>query len=104
MGRIGYGILGEVSSGETLTRRSLLSALSALIPASLLGQKAIMEKGQAVVCAENSIQCPNGHATCKVINAPLEVGNDNRNYPESSQLFDYHVLRCDQCHVLFTRE
>ena len=87
-----------------MTRRSLLSALSALIPASLLGQKAIMQNGQAVFCTENAVKCPNGHTTCKVINAPLVVGNDNQSYPDSAQLFSYHVLRCDVCHVLFTRE
>lgn len=68
------------------------------------GQKAIMEGKQAVVCADDSTKCPLGHTTCRVINKPIVIGNDSREYPDQSQLFDFHLLRCDTCHALFTRE
>ena len=85
-------------------RRSFLAWAFGLLGASAVAQKAIMKEGQAVVCESESIKCPNGHATCRIINAPLVVGNDRRDYPDMGQLYEYHVLRCDTCRVLFTRE
>lgn len=67
-------------------------------------QQAIMEKGKAVVCDREAVKCPNGHDTCAVIDAPIAIGNDSYQYPDVKQLRDYHVLRCDVCKVLFTRE
>ena len=95
-----------VRTGEGEVRqRSFFSILAALLAIPAFGQKtAVMQKGQAVVCDGDAIKCPNGHDSCRTINAPLMVGNDNRSYPDSAQLFDYHLMRCDQCHVLFTRE
>jgi hypothetical protein len=69
------------------------------------GQRAILENGQAVVCKDDSLICPLcKKPTCPKINAPLMIGNDNREYPDSSQLFDFHIIRCDNCRGLFTRE
>lgn len=86
-----------------MKRRSFIGWLLSAVGVAT-AQKAIMEGKNAVVCDSDSVKCPNGHASCKVINAPLVVGNDNHSYPEESQLFNYHVLRCDQCKVLFTLE
>jgi len=89
------------------SRRSFLSALVAvLVPASVIAQSgnAIVEKGKAVVCNDYPIKCPNGHDTCRSIDATLVVGNDSRDYPNTAQLFDFHLERCEVCHVLFTRE
>lgn len=90
---------------SSLSRRAFFSNLLLGIPAAAFGQKAILEGGKAIVCAEESVTCPAcKKATCPTINAPIMIGNDNRNYPDSSQLFDFHQIRCDNCHVLFTRE
>lgn len=35
---------------------------------------------------------------------PLVVGNDNRNYPDVAQLFDYRLLSCTVCGVLFVEK
>ncbi len=85
------------------TRRTLLGFLFSLAPAAF-AQKAIVQHGQAVVCDSDAVKCPNGHQGCKSINAPIVVGNGNRDYPDQSQLFDFHLMRCEVCHVLFTRE
>jgi hypothetical protein len=69
-----------------------------------VAQKVAMEKGQAVICDGTTLACPNGHTTCPTINATMAIGNENRSYPETQVLFDYRIVRCDQCHVLFTRE
>lgn len=84
-----------------MTRRSFLAYGVGMASAA---QNAILEKGKAVVCDGDSVKCPNGHDTCQVINAPIAVGNDSYEYPEVAQLRNYHVLRCDVCKVLFTRE
>jgi len=86
-------------------RRSFLAyavGMLAAIPA--LAQKTVIEKGRAVVCDGEAVTCPLGHKTCDTINAHLAIGNENRNYPETAVLFDYRMIRCDVCHVLFTRE
>ena len=67
-------------------------------------QKAIVEKGQAKVCDDDPVECPLGHATCRSINAPVVVGNDSYQNPDVGQLRDFHLMRCEVCHVLFTRE
>lgn len=64
-------------------------------------QTAVMEKGKAVVCTGSSTKCPNGHDTCRVIDMPIVVGNDNASYPDWGQLINKRVLECEQCHVLF---
>jgi hypothetical protein len=76
----------------------------AAIGASAQDKNAIIEKGNAVVCHTDVVKCPLGHDSCTVINAPLAVGNDSYQNPEVGQLTAFHVLRCDVCHVLFTRE
>lgn len=84
-----------------MTRRKILGLLGALIPTSLLAQRGTMQKGQAVVCSGESLKCPLGHETCSNINAPLVVGNGNKEYPDVGQLFEQKVHKCDQCGVLF---
>ncbi len=86
------------------SRRRFFHGFLALLAPAALAQKAIVQRGQAVVCDSDSVKCPNGHESCKSINAPIVVGNGNRDYPDQSQLFDFHLLRCEVCHVLFTRE
>jgi hypothetical protein len=87
-----------------LSRRAFFSKLLIGIPVLAMGQKAVMSGNRAVICDSESVLCPNGHKTCRIIDAPLVVGNDNREYPDQAQLFGFHVLRCSECHVLFTRE
>ena len=86
-----------------LTRRALVGFLFGLSGIAV-AQKAIMEGKKAVVCDGEAVKCPLQHETCRVIDAPLVVGNDRRDYPENSQLFDYRVLVCDQCGILFTQK
>lgn len=88
----------------SLSRRTFFSGLLVGIPILALAQRAIIEGKEAVVCESDSVKCPNGHASCKSINAPIVVGNDNREYPDTAQLFGFHLMRCDVCKVLFTRE
>lgn len=85
-------------------RRSFLAcAVGMLASVPMFGQKAIMENGQAVICKEDSsIKCPLRHATCKRVNAPLVVGNGNREYPDMAQLYELPVYACDICGMLFT--
>jgi hypothetical protein len=93
--------------GNPVNRRNFFSRLSlafGVIAGTVVAQKAVIEKGKAVVCESDSLKCPNGHDTCPSIDAPLAVGNDSYQNPEVAQLRNYHVLRCDVCHVLFTRE
>lgn len=88
-----------------MMRRSFLSYLiGAFTAAAALGQQkaAITEKGKAVVCEQGVIKCPLGHETCKQIDAPIVVGNDNANYPDYAQLYAYHIFCCDQCGIFFT--
>lgn len=91
-----------------LSRRAffsnLLVGVTAIAEAKGFGQRSVMEKGKAVVCDGMGLRCPNGHQTCPTIDAPLVIGNQNRNYPDSTVLFDYTQVRCDICHVLFTLE
>jgi hypothetical protein len=90
---------------SSLSRRAFFSNLLLGIPVIAFGQEAVMEGGKAIVCDSGTATCPNGHKTCRKIDTPIVVGNDNRDYPDiKGQLFDYHMLRCDVCHVLFTRE
>ena len=86
-----------------MIRRTFLTAFGMI--GTIFAQKAIMKSdGQAIVCESDAIKCPLGHATCKVINAPIAIGNDSYQNPDVQQLTNYHLLRCDTCHVLFTRE
>jgi hypothetical protein len=86
------------------TRRGFVGFIVSLLTVPVVAQRAILEGREAVVCESDSVKCPNGHATCKSINAPVVVGNDLRQNPDVSQLFEYHLMRCEVCHVLFTRE
>ena len=85
-------------------RRNFLAYAVGMIAAPLVAQRAIMEGNRAVTCDTRVVKCPNNHETCAVVDAPLAVGNDRDDYPEVMQLQKFHVLRCDVCHVLFTRE
>lgn len=85
-------------------RRNFLFRFLAAVSATAFAQTAVMQKGKAVVCENESVKCPNGHETCKTIDAPLAIGNDNYQNPDCVPLRAYHLLRCDVCHVLFTRE
>lgn len=88
-----------------MKRRSFLSyGVGMLAASTAVAQKGIMQDGKAVVCSGESLLCPNGHKTCAFIDAPIVVGNDSHISPDMAQLFDYHVMRCQTCHVLFTRE
>jgi hypothetical protein len=84
-----------------LSRRTLLKSF---LPSLLLGQYAATKKdGSVHVCAENTstVKCPQGHETCRNINAPLVVGNGDYNYPNWAQLTTYKLLWCDTCGALF---
>lgn len=87
-------------------RRSFFMAMAAFLSVPMFGQKAIMESGKAVVCkGGDTFKCGAcGHESCSTIDATMAVGNENRNYPETSVLFEFHFLRCDNCKVLSTRE
>jgi hypothetical protein len=91
---------------SSLSRRAFFSNLLLGIPAIALAQDrhAIIEKKQSVICDGSPLTCPNGHTTCPTINATMTVGNENQSYPETAVLFEFHQVRCDVCHVLFTRE
>ena len=92
-----------------MTRRGLIGRLLglAVIAQELYAkpQHADVQNGKAIVCDEEILTCPNGHKTCRCIDAPLVVGSD-RNYdnPDVAELHNYHMERCNVCHVLFTRE
>lgn len=80
---------------------SVLAAFGVGISAS--GQRAAMQSGHAVVCDPNvqTVKCPLGHETCREIDATPVVGNNSHDYPSTAQLYDYRMLRCGQCGVLF---
>jgi hypothetical protein len=82
----------------------LAIAFSIVTGATLAQKSAVLENGKARVCDSDSIKCPNGHDTCRSIDAPLAVGNDSYQNPEVGQLREFHLIRCEVCHVLFTRE
>jgi hypothetical protein len=86
-----------------MIRRAFFTYVVGMVSAAFM-QKGIMQNGKAVICDGDSITCPLGHKTCKVINAPIVVGNDRYDYPDQSQLHDYHVCHCNTCKVLFTLE
>lgn len=89
-------------------RRTFLSYMSgmvAVVTGPAAAQRAILEGSKTVVCSDQPLTCPVcKQKTCPTINATLMVGNDNHEYPDSSQLFDYHIVRCDNCHAAFFRE
>lgn len=88
-----------------LSRRAFFSNLLLGIPALALAQKnAVLQKGKAVVCDGESLKCPLGHDTCREIDAPIVVGNNNRDYPDQAQIFEYKMLRCQVCGVLFSEK
>lgn len=86
------------------TRRSIVGMLLGLVGLAS-AQKVAVQNGKAIVCQGDKLTCPNGHETCASIDAPIIVGSDrNRDYPEWAPLYQFHMERCEQCHVLFTRE
>jgi hypothetical protein len=66
-------------------------------------EKGIVENGKTVICNDNgSIMCPVcKHLTCKTLNAPVVLGNNNREYPDQSQMYDYKLICCDNCRAAF---
>ena len=89
-----------------MKRRSFLSyAVGMLSAVGLAAQQSgtgLIEKGKAVVCpTQGTIKCPNGHETCRTIDAPIIIGNDNSSYPDWAQVVSKHMIECDICHVLF---
>jgi hypothetical protein len=85
-------------------RRSFLSyAVGMLAAISATAQTATMQKGKAIVCPSYSLKCPLGHDTCATIDAPLVIGNGNRNYPDVGQVFEKMVVQCDVCGILFIK-
>ncbi|HVN19415.1 MAG TPA: hypothetical protein VMU05_11595 [Dongiaceae bacterium] len=88
-----------------MNRRRFLSRAIAMVATPVAAQKAILEKGQAKICDDNgSFTCPNGHKTCASINAPPAVGSDAYQIEDVAALKSFHMMRCEVCHVLFTRE
>lgn len=85
-----------------MKRRSFLGYAVGMVSAAVASaQTAILENGKAVVCESSTIKCPLNHESCRRIDAPIAVGNDNRNYPSVGQVYDYHVFVCDRCGVIF---
>jgi hypothetical protein len=86
-------------------RRGFLAYVLGAIAAPLLAQRADLQNGKAIVCDEDVLTCPNGHKTCRNIDAPIVVGSDrNVDNPDVAELHNYHMERCNFCRVLFTRE
>lgn len=86
-----------------ITRKSFLAYAVGMLTAPLLQKESVMEGNKAVVCDNGSTKCPLGHATCREIDMPLAVGNDNYQYPDCTQIREYHVYCCDQCGILFSK-
>lgn len=88
-----------------LGRRSFLAYAVGMMAGPLLAQRAELQNGKAIVCDDEVLTCPNQHKTCRNIDAPLVVGSDrNLDSPDIAELHNYHLERCNVCHVLFTRE
>lgn len=87
-----------------MTRRGLIGWFLGLCGIAAAQQVAVMEKGKAVVCdpGVQIVECPFGHKTCKKVDAPLAIGNDNRSYPDTAQLFDYRISVCDVCGIVWS--
>ena len=90
-----FGLVHVAAAQELIWNRS--TTISA-------AQEAVMQGDKAIACENGTVTCPNGHKTCRKIDAPLAIGNDSYQNPECVQLREFHLLRCDVCHVLFTRE
>lgn len=85
-------------------RRTFWQMALGLLAAPLLAQqKGITENGKTVICNDDgSITCPVcKKATCKTLNAPVVLGNNNREYPDQSQMYDYKLICCDNCRAAF---
>lgn len=67
-------------------------------------QSAVMKGEKAISCDGVTTVCPNGHKTCRNIDMPMAIGNENRSYPETHVLFDYKVMFCTSCSVLFVEK
>lgn len=88
-----------------LLRRSFLSYGVAMISSLLATPQTAVLKGEKAIACDGAITtCPNGHKTCRNIDMPIVIGNDNRNYPEPRQLFDYRLMCCTSCSVLFVEK
>lgn len=92
-----------------MTRRGFFRSLFAVLPSLTLAnaQKKALEdrSGKAVVCENGtSAKCPQGHETCRYIDAALVVGNGSTDYPEWGQLNNYRMLWCMTCGSLFAEK
>ena len=90
-------------------RRSFLAyavgMLAAVAPVLAQQKKTVMENGKAVMCDGDTFKCGAcGHDSCRVIDAHMAIGNENANYPETSVLFDYRFVACENCNVLSVRK
>lgn len=87
-----------------VNRRYFLSCLFPAISALAMAQHAaVSSSGKVKVCAENvsTVKCPLGHASCRMIDGNLVVGNGDETYPNWAQVPKSKLLMCDECHVLF---
>ncbi len=89
-----------------LTRRAFFSSLLVGVAGIAAAQKASLQNGKVVVCAENksTARCPQGHEVCREIDAKLVVGNGDRDYPNWAQVNEFTMLWCPQCHALFAEK
>ena len=68
-------------------------------------KKSVMEGGKAIQCDGDTFVCGAcGKESCRTIDAHMAVGNENRSYPETSVLFDFRFIACDNCNVLSIRK
>lgn len=67
-------------------------------------QTAVLKGEKAIACQGSTTTCPNGHKTCRNIDMPVVIGNDNRSYPDWSQLMEYRFLACSVCSVAFVEK
>jgi hypothetical protein len=87
------------------TRRAFLTRFGAAFTAVTgvaLAQKGITENGKAVVCKEDSVTCPVcKQKTCRLLDAPVVVGNNSREYPDQAQMYEFKILCCENCRAAF---
>lgn len=86
-------------------RRSFVTGiLAALLTHKAVPQKAaVTPEGKVKVCPPNvsTVTCPQGHQTCRKIDAAIVVGNGDTNYPNWAQVPNSKLLMCETCSVLF---
>lgn len=90
-----------------MNRRSFLTRFGVAVVAvtgTVFAQKqAIMIQGKAKVCENDgsTLKCPNGHETCRNIDAPIAVGNGSYDLSAVAAVRSKIMEECDVCHVLF---